>query len=50
LAILPKGVAASLLKGILILFERAAASLVKSYGYFTQGCSHPSGKGNDNFM
>jgi hypothetical protein len=38
LAILPKGVAASLLKGILILFERAATSLVKSYGYFTQGC------------
>jgi hypothetical protein len=50
LAILPKGVATSLLKGILILFERAATSLVKSYGYFTQGCGCPSGKENNNFM
>jgi hypothetical protein len=50
LAILPKGVAASLLKGILISFERVATSLVESYGYFTQGCSRPSGKENDNFM
>jgi hypothetical protein len=50
LAILPKGAATSLLKGILILFERAINPLVKSLGYFTQGCGHPSGKGNDNSM
>jgi hypothetical protein len=32
------------------LCERAAASLVKRYGYFTQGCGHPSCKGIFNFM
>jgi hypothetical protein len=48
MAILPKGVAALLVKRIIILCERAAASLVKRYGYFTQGCGCPSCKGNFN--
>jgi hypothetical protein len=39
---LPKGVAALLVKEMLILCERAAASLVKRYANFTQGCSCPS--------
>jgi hypothetical protein len=45
-----KDVAALLVKKMLILCERAAASLVKRYGNVTQGCSHSSGKGNVNFM
>jgi hypothetical protein len=47
---LPKGAATLLVKEMLILCERAAASLVKRYGNVTQGCSRPSGKGNVNFM
>jgi hypothetical protein len=31
-------VATPLVKGIFISFERAANPLVKSLGYFTQGC------------
>jgi hypothetical protein len=43
-------VAASLLKSIWILFERAAASLVKRLGYFTQGCGHLSSEGYFNLF
>jgi hypothetical protein len=47
---LPKGAAALLVKKMLILCEKAAASLVKRYGNFTQGCGYSSGKRNVNFM
>jgi hypothetical protein len=47
---LPKGVAALLVKEMLILCERAATSLVKRYGNFMQGCGCSSGKRNVNFM
>jgi hypothetical protein len=47
---LPKGAATLLVKELLILCERVATSLVKRYSKFTQGCGHPSGKGNVNFM
>jgi hypothetical protein len=45
-----KDAAALLVKEMLILCERVAASLVKRYGNVTQGCGRPSGKGNVNFM
>jgi hypothetical protein len=48
MATLLKGAAALLVKKMLILCERAAASLVKRYGNVTQGCNCPSGKGNVN--
>jgi hypothetical protein len=36
--IFSRDVATPLVKGIFISFERAANPLVKSLGYFTQGC------------
>jgi hypothetical protein len=45
-----KGAAALLVKEMLILCERAAASLLKRYGNFTQGCGCSSGKRNVNSM
>jgi hypothetical protein len=47
---LPKGAATLLVKELLILCERAAASLVKRYSNFMQGCGRSSGKRNVNFM
>jgi hypothetical protein len=47
---LPKDVATLLVKKMLILCERTAASLVKRYKNVTQGCSRSSGKRNVNFM
>jgi hypothetical protein len=45
-----KGVAALLVKKMLLLYERVAAFLVKRYSNVTQGCDCSSGKGNVNFM
>jgi hypothetical protein len=39
---LPNGAVALLVNEMLILCERAAASLVKRYANFTQGCGRPS--------
>jgi hypothetical protein len=44
------GAAAPHFKNIFILFEKAAASLVKRYSNFMQDCGCSSGKENVNFM
>jgi hypothetical protein len=47
---LPKGAAALLVKEMLISCDQAAASLVKRYANFTQGCGRPSWKDYLNFI